>query len=76
MSPVICHVLPVPCHLSCVTCHLSITLTATATDPPPANFPSLCTVGWFAKTEMFVLGSSLFTLKPKTFLNPKCFPNL
>ena len=69
MSPVICHVLP-------VTCHLSITLTATATDPPPANTPSLYTVGWFAKTEMFVLGSSLFTLKPKTFLNPKCFTNL
>ena len=44
-----CHVSGVMCHdvsyvtwlVSPVTCHLSLTLTATATDPPPANSPSM-----------------------------------
>ena len=35
------------CHVSRVVCHLSLTLTSTATDPPPANF---LTIAWFAKT--------------------------
>ena len=41
-----CHVSRITCHVSCVmllvshvTCHLSLTPTATATDPPPANSP-------------------------------------
>ena len=31
----------VPCYVSPVTCHMSPTPRATATDPPPANFPTL-----------------------------------
>ena len=27
--------------VSCVTCHMSLTQTATATDPPPANSPTM-----------------------------------
>ena len=37
---VICHVLHIACHLSPFTYHLSVTPRATATDPPPANFPT------------------------------------
>ena len=29
------------CHMSDVTCHLLLTPTATATDPPPANSPTM-----------------------------------
>ena len=29
------------CRLSSVTCHMSVTPTATATDPPPANSPTM-----------------------------------
>ena len=36
------------------TSHLSLMPTVRATDPPPAITPPLCTVGWFAKTHMFV----------------------
>ena len=39
MSPVTCHMSCVTCFLSPVTCHMSLTQTATATDPPPANSP-------------------------------------
>ena len=31
----------VRCHVSSVSCHLSLTVTATATDPPPANSPTM-----------------------------------
>ena len=48
VAHVMCHVQRVICHISCVsyqmspvTCHLSLTLTATATDPP---LVPLCTV--------------------------------
>ena len=34
-----CHVSGVTYHGLCVTCHLSLTPTAKATDPPPANSP-------------------------------------
>ena len=37
MSCITGHVSCVTCRVSPVTCHLSQTLTATATDPPPAN---------------------------------------
>ena len=39
VSCVMCHVSYVACRVSSVTCHLSLTQTATATDPPPANSP-------------------------------------
>ena len=46
-------------------CHLSPTPTAIATDPPPANSPTMhSTVGWFAKTDIFVLGNQ--PIYPKT----------
>ena len=41
VSGVRCHVLCVTCCMSPVTCHMSLTQTATATDPPPANSPSM-----------------------------------
>ena len=42
----------VMCHMLHVTCHMSIAATATATDPPPANSPTLHSrAGWFAKTQ-------------------------
>ena len=34
-----CHVSRVMCCVLHITCHLSLTSTATATDPPPANLP-------------------------------------
>ena len=39
VSGVRCHMSRVTCCVSPVTCHLSLTLTATATEPPPANCP-------------------------------------
>ena len=36
-----CHVSCVMCCMSCVTCQLSPTPTATATDPPPSNSPTM-----------------------------------
>ena len=36
-----CHVSHFPVHLLHVNCHLSLTPTATATDPPPANSPTM-----------------------------------
>ena len=41
MSSVMCNVSSVTCHLSRVTCHISPTPTATATDPPLANYPTI-----------------------------------
>ena len=38
---VTCHMLHVTCHMSRVTCHLSLRPTATATDPPSANSPTM-----------------------------------
>ena len=35
------HVSHVTCHMSPVTCHLSLTQTATATNPAPANYPPM-----------------------------------
>ena len=35
------HMSCVTCHMLRVTCHLSVTPTATATDAPPANFPTM-----------------------------------
>ena len=51
MSTIRCHVSHVMCHMSRVTYYLSITPTATATDPPPANST--------------IMHSSLFTKSPK-----------
>ena len=39
VSCVMCHVSCVACHLSPVTCHRSLTPTARASYPPPANSP-------------------------------------
>ena len=41
MSLVTCHLLCVTCHQSPFTCHLSLTPTATATNPPSANSPTM-----------------------------------
>ena len=41
LSFVICHVSHVTCHMIHVACHLSLTPTTTATDPPPANSPTI-----------------------------------
>ena len=41
LSHVTCHLSHVTCHLSHFTCHLSPTPTATATDHPPSNSPTM-----------------------------------
>ena len=41
VSCVMCHMLRVACHLSPVTSHLSLTPTATATGPSPANYSTM-----------------------------------
>ena len=41
MSGVMCQASRVTCHKSCVACHLSLLPTATATDPPPADSPTM-----------------------------------
>ena len=41
VTRVMCHVSYITFHVSCVACHLSITPTASATDPPPANSPNM-----------------------------------
>ena len=41
MSFVRCHMSCVMCRMSPVTCHMSLTPTATATDPTPANSPTV-----------------------------------
>ena len=51
MPCVTCHLSGVMCQVSRVTCHLSLTPTATATDPSPANSPTLCTAGWFLRSQ-------------------------
>ena len=40
----------------------------------PLLTPSLCTVGWFAKTVILILGNQTMNAKPK--LKPKNNPNL
>ena len=79
-NSVTCHVSWVTFHISCVlcpvspvTCHMSPTPTATATDPSAANSPTLCTLGWFAKTKQLSWGTSLFAPKNPNSLNPKNF---
>ena len=59
----LCHVSCATCHMSCVTCQLSVkpTAKATAIYLLPANCPTMCTVGWFAKTKN----------TPKTSKTPK-----
>ena len=63
----LCHVSCATCHMSYITFHLSIsygitpTAEATAIYLPPANCPTMCTVGWFAKTKN----------TPKTSKTPK-----
>ena len=41
LSRVMCQVSQVLCHMLRVTCHFSLTPTATATDPPAANSPTM-----------------------------------
>ena len=41
VSRVTCHVSCVASHMSHGTCHMSLTPTATAMDPPPANSPTM-----------------------------------
>ena len=36
-----CYVSHVGCHLSPINCHLSLTPSATVTDPPPTNSPTM-----------------------------------
>ena len=38
LSGITCQVSQVMCRMSHVTCHMSLTPTATATDPPPADY--------------------------------------
>ena len=38
LSHITCHVSPVTCNMSQFICHISLTPTAIATDPLPANF--------------------------------------
>ena len=38
LKNITCHVSYIICHKSHVGCHLSLTPTATAMDPPPANY--------------------------------------
>ena len=68
LSPVTCHLMPVTCHLSPVTDHLSPKPTANS----PSRNPCRCTVGLFAKTDIFLSwGSRVFTQKPKKNRNFK-----
>ena len=41
MSHAMCHVSCIVYHMSPVTCHMRLTPTATATDPAPANSPTI-----------------------------------
>ena len=41
MSDVTCHVPRVMCHVFPIDCHLSLTPIATATEPAPANSPTM-----------------------------------
>ena len=54
LSLVACFVTLVTCHQSCVSCNLSSMPTATATDPPPANSPTMHN-RLLTKTDIFVL---------------------
>ena len=54
MSGVRCQVSGVICQVSSVTCHQRQQPMAQTL---PMLTPSLCTVGWFAKIEIFVLGN-------------------
>ena len=49
----LCHLSCATCHMSYITCPLSVMPTAKATFIylPRANCPTMCTVGWFAKTK-------------------------
>ena len=59
ISCVKCHMSPVMCHLPCVPCRLSLTTTATATDPPPGNSPTM----HYEKTQKpkLILAVNFFT---------------
>ena len=41
VSVVVCQVSCVTCHMSAVSCQLSLNATATSTDPPPSNSPTM-----------------------------------
>ena len=57
VSGVRCLMTHVACHLLSVTCHMSLTLTAKATYPPPANSP--------------IMHCRLFHKDPKKIIKPK-----
>ena len=77
-SGVTCHVSYITCHLSHVTCYMFLTPTATATDPFPANSPTLhsITVCKDPKINLFflLLGYfGLFTSQKLQFLRQPVF---
>ena len=55
MSHITYHMSPVTCHVSHVTCHMLLMPTATATDPPRANSPTVLSrvVGKYPKKKNF-----------------------
>ena len=72
VSHVTCHMSSVTCHMPCVTfhvspvpCHLSLTLTAIANNPPPANSPIML-VRKDPKTKKKGYFFYFFYLKTKT----------
>ena len=60
---VMCRVSRVMCHVSRVTCHLSLTPTATATDPFPANSPIMHSRLVRKKTQKFQKQKNIKTAK-------------
>ena len=82
VSGVTCHVSHVTCqmsHVKCcmphVTCHMSLTPTAIATDPPPANSPTLHS-RMVCKDKRFFLNARPFKLHSEpqfSILSPLCF---
>ena len=59
-----------------LTCHLSLTITATATDPPPANSPTMHSRLVCKENNFLTWGTSLFIPNLKQVSNPNSCENL
>ena len=56
----------ITCHVTCVTCHLSLTPTATATNPSPANSPTMQCRIVYSNKNIYIW--SIETFKKNSFL--------
>ena len=62
VSNVRCHMSNVMCHVSPVTCHMSLRPTATATDPPTANSPTIHSRLVCKDQQMFCFSCTVITI--------------